>query len=304
MPSGQGSSTRVHPAPRAPHSGSQRLPWPLLLPARGLYAGTTPGTASLIPALGSGVWVVHSRPVRRRRPAGRPAALHRRRAVRSASMGPTSGYHPAVEEYLETILELEESGIPPMRARIVERLGVSAPAVSETVKRLEREGYLVLDERRRLRLTDTGRRYATSIMRRHRLAERLLVDILHVPWSEVHEEAGRLEARDLASAGDLPRQASRRSGDLPARQPHSRLGQSPRPRAAGPPRGGDGRQRRDRLPHRRALGIPVRADAGPRKRRPAARLRVHRHRRGPDAVRLRLTARTSGFRSRWPRTCT
>jgi DtxR family Mn-dependent transcriptional regulator len=108
-------------------------------------------------------------------------------------MGPTTGYHPAVEEYLETILELEESGIPPMRARIVERLGVSAPAVSETVKRLEREGYLVLDERRRLRLTDTGRRYATSIMRRHRLAERLLVDVLHVPWSEVHEEAGRLE---------------------------------------------------------------------------------------------------------------
>jgi DtxR family Mn-dependent transcriptional regulator len=103
------------------------------------------------------------------------------------------GYHPAVEEYLETILELEESGIRPMRARIVERLGVSAPAVSETVRRLEREGYLTLDESRAIRLTDEGRHYATSIMRRHRLAERLLTDVLKVPWSQVHEEAGRLE---------------------------------------------------------------------------------------------------------------
>jgi DtxR family Mn-dependent transcriptional regulator len=104
-----------------------------------------------------------------------------------------AGYHPAVEEYLETILELEESGIRPMRARIVERLGVSAPAVSETVRRLEREGYLTLDETRAISLTDEGRNYATAIMRRHRLAERLLVDVLHVPWSQVHEEAGRLE---------------------------------------------------------------------------------------------------------------
>src|ERR1700712_2566125 len=104
-----------------------------------------------------------------------------------------AGYHPAVGEYLETILELEESGIRPMRARIVERLGVSAPAVSETVRRLEREGYLTLDESRAIRLTNEGRTYATSIMRRHRLAERLLTDVMKVPWSQVHEEAGRLE---------------------------------------------------------------------------------------------------------------
>jgi len=103
------------------------------------------------------------------------------------------GYHPAVEEYLETILELEESGIRPMRARIVERLHVSAPAVSETVRRLEREGYLTLDDSRAIQLTRKGRTYATSIMRRHRLAERLLTDVLKVPWSQVHEEAGRLE---------------------------------------------------------------------------------------------------------------
>jgi len=105
----------------------------------------------------------------------------------------STGHHPAVEQYLETVLELEELGIVPMRARLVERLGVSAPAVSETVKRLEREGYLILDSDRVMRLTETGRAYGTSMLRRHRLAELLLVDILKVPWSQVHEEACRLE---------------------------------------------------------------------------------------------------------------
>src|SRR3954453_15335347 len=104
-----------------------------------------------------------------------------------------AGHHPAVEQYLETILELEESGIVPMRARLVDRLGVSAPAVSETVKRLERGGYLTLDEERVMHLTETGRAYATSMLRRHRLAGLLVVDILKVPWAQVHEEACRLE---------------------------------------------------------------------------------------------------------------
>lgn len=103
------------------------------------------------------------------------------------------GHHPAVEQYLETVLELEEAGIVPMRARIVERLGVSAPAVSETVKRLEREGYLTMDLGRVLHLTPSGRAYATSMLRKHRLAEVLLVDVLKVPWALVHEEACRLE---------------------------------------------------------------------------------------------------------------
>ena len=102
-------------------------------------------------------------------------------------------FHPAVEEYLETIYELEEAGIVPMRARIVERLGVSAPSVSETVKRLEREGYLTLDANKAMVLTESGRKYATDMVRRHRLAERLLVDVLHVPWHQVHDEACRLE---------------------------------------------------------------------------------------------------------------
>jgi DtxR family Mn-dependent transcriptional regulator len=100
---------------------------------------------------------------------------------------------PAVEQYLETIYELEESGIPPMRARLVERLGVSAPSVSETVARLEREGHVTLDDTRVIQLTPSGQQLATAIMRRHRLAERLLVDVLGVPWHQVHEEAGRLE---------------------------------------------------------------------------------------------------------------
>ena len=120
-------------------------------------------------------------------------ATHSASHSSSHGMGPSAGHHPAVEQYLETILELEESGIPPMRARLVERLGVSAPAVSETVKRLEREGYLTLDADRVLHLSDTGRAYATAMLRRHRLAELLLVDVLQVPWSQVHEEACRLE---------------------------------------------------------------------------------------------------------------
>jgi DtxR family Mn-dependent transcriptional regulator len=109
------------------------------------------------------------------------------------SGGPAAGHHNAVEQYLETILELEESGILPLRARLVERLGVTAPAVSETVKRLEREGYVTLDADRVLHLTVAGREYATAVLRRHRLAELLLVDVLKVPWSQVHEEACRLE---------------------------------------------------------------------------------------------------------------
>src|SRR3954463_13833891 len=127
-----------------------------------------------------------------------------------------AGHHPAVEEYLETILELEESGIPPMRARLVERLGVSAPAVSETVGRLAREGYVTLDEQRVMHLTEHGRGYATSIMRRHRLAERLLVDVLQVPWDPVHEEGGRLEH---AISANLEAHLVRLLGD-PATCPH------------------------------------------------------------------------------------
>ena len=144
----------------------------------------------------------------------------------SRNAASVSGHHPAVEEYLETILELEESGVPPMRARLVERLGVSAPAVSETVGRLAREGYVTLDEQRVVHLTDEGRGYATSIMRRHRLAERLLVDVLKVPWHQVHEEAGRLEH---AISANLEAHLVRLLGD-PATCPHG----NPIPGSASP----------------------------------------------------------------------
>src|SRR3954467_15042435 len=113
--------------------------------------------------------------------------------VEGAYDSPVVQRSPAVEDYLETIFELEESGIPPMRARLVERLGISAPTVSETVARLEREGYVTLDDQRVLRLTGQGLSAAPAVMRRHRLAERLLVDVLKVPWHQVHEEAHRLE---------------------------------------------------------------------------------------------------------------
>jgi DtxR family Mn-dependent transcriptional regulator len=101
--------------------------------------------------------------------------------------------HDATEEYLETILEIEEEGIPPIRARIVERLGLSAAAVSEQVGRLIEQGYAELLDDRTLRLTDKGRELATSIVRRHRLAERLLVDVIGLEWEKVHREADRWE---------------------------------------------------------------------------------------------------------------
>jgi DtxR family Mn-dependent transcriptional regulator len=102
-------------------------------------------------------------------------------------------WHDTTEEYLEAILEIEEEGTIPIRARLVERLGLSAPAVSETVNRLVDHGYAELLDDRTLRLTDKGREVATSIVRRHRLAERLLVDIIGLEWEKVHKEADRWE---------------------------------------------------------------------------------------------------------------
>jgi len=102
-------------------------------------------------------------------------------------------WHDTTEEYLEAILEIEEEGITPIRARLVERLGLSAPAVSETVNRLVDHGYAELMDDRSLRLTDEGRSIATSIVRRHRLAERLLVDVIGLEWEKVHKEADRWE---------------------------------------------------------------------------------------------------------------
>ena len=97
------------------------------------------------------------------------------------------------EMYLRTIYELEEEGVPPMRARIAERLGQSGPTVSQTIARMQRGGLVDLGEGNRLPLTEVGRSTAMRVMRKHRLAERLLTDVIGLPWELVHAEACRWE---------------------------------------------------------------------------------------------------------------
>jgi DtxR family transcriptional regulator, Mn-dependent transcriptional regulator len=97
------------------------------------------------------------------------------------------------EMYLRTVYELEEEGVTPLRARIAERLRQSGPTVSQTVARMERDGLLTVEGDRHLELTQEGRRQATSVMRKHRLAECLLIDVIGMEWEEVHIEACRWE---------------------------------------------------------------------------------------------------------------
>ena len=97
------------------------------------------------------------------------------------------------EMYLRTIFELEEEGIVALRARIAERLGHSGPTVSQTVARMERDGLLHVSGDRHLELTDVGRGKAMRVMRKHRLAERLLLDVIGLEWEYVHDEACRWE---------------------------------------------------------------------------------------------------------------
>lgn len=124
--------------------------------------------------------------------------------------------HNTTEQYLETILSLEEEGTPPIRARIVERLGLSATAVTETISRLADQGYLELLDDRTLRLTPPGRTLATTVVRRHRLAERLLLDVIGLDWDKVHREADRWEH---AMSGDVEERLVELLGD-PATCPH------------------------------------------------------------------------------------
>jgi DtxR family Mn-dependent transcriptional regulator len=97
------------------------------------------------------------------------------------------------EMYLRTVYELEEEGVTPLRARIAERLRQSGPTVSQTVARMERDGLLTVEGDRHLELTPEGRKQATSVMRKHRLAECLLIDVIGMEWEEVHIEACRWE---------------------------------------------------------------------------------------------------------------
>ncbi len=97
------------------------------------------------------------------------------------------------EMYLRTIFELEEEGIVPLRARIAQRLHQSGPTVSQTVARMERAGLLTVEGDRHLELSETGRQLATRVMRKHRLAECLLVQVIGLEWELVHDEACRWE---------------------------------------------------------------------------------------------------------------
>ena len=100
-------------------------------------------------------------------------------------------WHPAFEEYCETIYELAEDDVEVIQARIAERMGISRPAVSEMIKRLEHEGLVEIDGK--IRLSPEGRALAEQVVRRHRLAERFLTDILGLSWAEAHHEAGKWE---------------------------------------------------------------------------------------------------------------
>ena len=122
-------------------------------------------------------------------PAGSWAATSRRVGHNVA----VSDLIDTTEMYLRTIYELVEEGIVPLRARIAERLHQSGPTVSQTVARMERDGLLTVEGDRHLELTEEGSRLAIRVMRKHRLAERLLTDVIGLPWELVHAEACRWE---------------------------------------------------------------------------------------------------------------
>ena len=121
-----------------------------------------------------------------------------------------SSASPAEEEYLQSIFWLSEAGLPMTAANLARAMQLSAPTVSEMVGRLEADGYVSRGQDRSIAFTASGSAHAQAVVRRHRLIERFLTDVLGVPWDEVHEEAERLEhamsptleARMLAAIGD------------------------------------------------------------------------------------------------------
>lgn len=116
----------------------------------------------------------------------------------------------AEEEYLQILFWLQEAGLPMTGANLARAMQLSAPTVHEMVGRLERDGYITRDKAKSIAFTTTGAQHAEGIVRRHRLIERFLTDVLHIPWDEVHEEAENLEhgmspvleERMLAAIGD------------------------------------------------------------------------------------------------------
>ena len=191
------------------------------------------------------------------------------------------------EMYLRTIFELEEEGITPLRARIAERLGQSGPTVSQTVARMERDGLLAVEGDRHLELSDDGRAMATRVMRKHRLAECLLVDVIGLQWEDVHAEACRwehvmsetVERRILEILGHPtvspygnpipgPRRARRGAGRVRPRGPHHPRQGRPRrldPRHGRPHRRADPDRRR---PHGRRCAARALSPARPSRSSP------------------------------------
>src|ERR1700747_1328615 len=116
----------------------------------------------------------------------------------------------AEEEYLQILFWLQEAGLPMTGANVARAMQLSAPTVHEMIGRLERDGYVTRAPDRAIAFTESGAEHAEGIVRRHRLIERFLTDVLGVPWDEVHEEAERLEhamspvleERMLAAIGD------------------------------------------------------------------------------------------------------
>src|ERR671932_2743694 len=116
----------------------------------------------------------------------------------------------AEEEYLQTLFWLQEAGLPMTGANVARAMQLSPPTVHEMIGRLERDGYITRAGDKSISFTESGQGHAEGIVRRHRLIERFLTDVLGIPWDEVHEEAERLEhamspvleERILASIGD------------------------------------------------------------------------------------------------------
>ena len=137
-------------------------------------------------------------------------------------------WHPAFEEYCETIFELAEDDLDVIQARIADRLEISRPAVSEMIRRMQAEG-LVEEGRGTIKLTPKGHSLAETVVRRHRLAECFLTEILGLSWAEAHQEAGKWEHIISPAVEQAMITGARAAHHLPPRQPHPRL----RLRAAG-----------------------------------------------------------------------
>jgi DtxR family transcriptional regulator, Mn-dependent transcriptional regulator len=125
-------------------------------------------------------------------------------------MGSMADVTVAEEEYLQTLFWLQEAGLPMTGANVARAMQLAPPTVHEMIGRLERDGYITRAGDKSISFTDSGQQHAEEIVRRHRLIERFLTDVLGIPWHEVHEEAERLEhamspvleERMLAAIGD------------------------------------------------------------------------------------------------------